>query len=132
MNTQEHLEKIKAKCLRLLAIAEKRTPGEWKAGTKGLSINGISYRLKQVGDLDITFEESDLTFIAACAGTAEAGWRATIAAIEFLYEVPHVNCESQRFYFSDVRKEEQERIGCNCKRGKYVEQIIAAWPEELL
>ena len=90
------LQKIRAKCQELLALAEKRTPGKWDADGE----------LKYMGD--------DGIFIAACAGPAEAGWRATIAAIDAL-NICHESSD-----FDDM----------NAWSG--LEAIIAAWPDELL
>lgn len=112
MTTQEHLQKIKAKCKELLAIAKKRTPGKWK-NTKPNSgrfqISGVQG--KQVCAMRNHNEQTDAdaTFISSCAGPAEAGWRATIAAIDDMlhYRTLHSDTEMER-------------------------NIIAAWPEELL
>jgi len=110
MTTEQHLQKIKAKCEELLAIAEKRTPGEWEYGNEavwcenngeGNSPTEICY---QIG-------EADATFIAACAGHAEAGWKSTVEIIDtilFLW--------SER---GDI---------CQC----IADDLIAAWPEDLL
>ena len=93
MTTTEHLQKIKAKCLALLAIAEKRTQGKW----------GV------MNCLWIAKDEQDAEFIAACAGPAEAGWKATVAAIDFLLRTSsESNFQAQAI------------------------SIIAAWPSELL
>lgn len=98
MNTKEHLEKIKTKCQELLATAENR----------------VSKKLEH----DVHFcahSNRDAKFIASCAGPAEAGWRATIAAIE-AYQFEST-CDS---YI------DQE------KAAEFMQQLIAAWPEEIL
>jgi hypothetical protein len=108
MNTQKHLQRIKAKCQKLLAIAEKRTAGEWRVFP--------SYRVNELSGLcvaemeSMTSDERDRNadFIASCAGAAEAGWRATIAAIEILPALDRI------------------------ESGRLADEIIAAWPEELL
>lgn len=112
MTTTEHLAKVRAKCVELLEIAEKRTPGKWKAGTKGFTIGGLSYTPKHVGTLNVPVTETDLAFIAACAGPAEAGWRSTIAAIDWIQSIRH----------SEGPKGTHEL--CN--------SILSAWPEETL
>ena len=114
MTTTERLQKIKAKCQELLAIAEKRTPGEWVNTISGSMLS--SYPVVITTDKPVHVEacESDYpentAFIASCAGPAEAGWKATIAAIE----------SAQAF--------EVEWIGHYMLR----DAILAAWPEELL
>ncbi len=109
MTPQEHLEKICTKCRELLAIAEKRTPGKW------LLHDGDAW--DQAGVTIISSrDDGTSSFIAACAGPAEAGWRATIAAIEGLQEC-----------YANASREE------DCNRAyDALNQIIAAWPEELL
>lgn len=123
MNTQEKLERIKARCQELLAIAEKRTPGEWEWGFHGAT--GF-HRIKQRdGEIDVVAtdlgcsqygqREIDATFIAFCAGPAEAGWRATIAAIDGLLLIA-------------TEGQEPERGSACFDLGK----ILAAWPDEIL
>jgi hypothetical protein len=83
------LEKIKAKCRANLALAEKRTPGRW------VFSQDYGDGRTQVVHTDedepwFLVEEThgaphpkrNAAFIAACAGAAEAGWKATIAAID--------------------------------------------------
>lgn len=84
MTTTEHLQRIRARCVELLAIAEKRTPGEWKQGDD----NHESIIIKGTGEHCYPLRwnngqgPDDARFIASCAGSAEAGWRSTIAAID--------------------------------------------------
>ena len=73
MTTEEHLNKIIAKCRELLAGAEKRTQ---------YFIKGLKH--DKARDL---MNEEDIEFGLSCAGPAEAGWRATIAAIEGLLPI---------------------------------------------
>jgi len=123
MTTTEHLEKIKAKCLANLALAENRTQGtwEWKAG-KEIEYDPYidlmcGYKVVLGPRHDGNFGSqlistpSDRTYIAACAGAAESGWKSTIAAIETAQLLESVN--------SDITN-------------AIVDAIIAAWPEELL
>ena len=126
MNTTEHLEKIKAKCLANLAIAEKRTAGNWHRWTKGCTVqiglsSNPSIRPHIVGwtgfdscGLALCQQKKNAAYIAACAGAAEAGWRSTIAAID---------------EFNDLSD-----WGASCRdfANKALDRIIAAWPEELL
>jgi hypothetical protein len=83
MTTTEHLQLIKAECERLLAIAEKRTQGEWKRHELQATIKG------EQRDVARCLLYEDANFIAACAGRAEAGWEATIAAIDGLDDIDH-------------------------------------------
>ena len=112
LTTEEHLNRILAKCKSLLETARKRTPGEWPA------IYGASMRIAQTNpNKDLAMTCDDCRFIASCAGPAEAGWEATIAAIEYI-------------------RSDAEIFGENTPRGQaarsQLNAIIAAWPEELL
>jgi hypothetical protein len=75
MTTTEHLQKIKAECERLLAIAEKRTKGKWiyHEGRR-MSIYADTFHQDAVlhGD-EYCIDYTDGDYIAACAGAAEAG-----------------------------------------------------------
>ena len=92
----EKLRRIDSHLERLLAIASKRTGGEWY-------IRNQQREIGQSGDFETetwissnsgdcvtngwNLEEQDegnFTFIASCAGNAEAGWKATRAAIACL------------------------------------------------
>ena len=141
MTQQEYLDRIAAKCRELLAIAEKRTPGEWGRVDRTVfaltpyvgdseyfkrklpdGINRFSCYVNRdnsqqsggAGDVELT---ANAQFIAACAGPAEAGWRATIAAIEALTKIakPAFGGKFQQYEAQDA-----------------IDAIIAAWPENLL
>ena len=117
MNTTEHLERIKARCEQLLVIAERRTHGEW--------INGGRYDLDYVHNRDdafCTMSTHNAAFIASCAGPAEAGWRATIAAIDDI--LPYLQ--------EDDATDGSSEPGHKWLLNKRAEPITAAWPEELL
>ena len=132
MSPEEHLNRIVAKCRELLAIAEKRTPGKWSVSHSDK--NGLhKIESKLVFVSSDTFEE-DAVFVANCAGPAEAGWRATIAAIE-----GRKNCPScggcgitdgwvPSYSNPDNSGGHPEAAPC-CT---HLKDIIAAWPEELL
>jgi hypothetical protein len=125
MTTTEHLQLIKAECERLLAIAEKRTQGEWnvyehRATWTSYLVRGGEKKNQlaqtfnwQDNGFDIN-SESNATYIAACAGRAEAGWRATIAAIDNL-ELMHEQPDMGEYAAWDA-----------------LQNIIAAWSLELL
>ena len=86
----EHLKRIDAHLERLLAIAEKRTPGEWKVcnGKHGTIIRLAKSTVGEPMDVcrawNCSHKDGNAAFIASCAGNAEAGWRATRAAIACL------------------------------------------------
>jgi hypothetical protein len=127
ITTTEHLQLIKAECERLLSIAEKRTQGEWSSPMDGL-IYASKARLFDIGSYSDGFgmEDNDATFIADCAGRAEAGWRATIAAIDGLlifYTLPNVEApnEVHQVWEHDAEIAEES-----------LNLILAAWPIELL
>ena len=110
MITQEKLTRIRAKCVELLAIAEKRTP--W-----------FERCLRHVKMRDLMNDE-DIKYGLSCAGATEAGWRSTIAAIDG---------------FLEIQGYEETRDGI-CPYGcdtpsiakRQIEQILAAWPDEIL
>lgn len=72
----DHLRAISDFLTKLLSDAEKRTPGRWHMS------NSSAYHVaSRDGDISSTNLVPDTVFIASCAGNAEAGWRATRAAI---------------------------------------------------
>ena len=79
----DHLKRIDAHLANLLAIAEKRTPGEWEVdqSTTWDQARGIH---PQIVQRNAYLTADDAAFIASCAGNAEAGWKATRAAIALL------------------------------------------------
>ena len=98
----EHLKLIDAHLERLLAIAEKRTPGGWVHDLERETIGDVA---TPDGDAIAQAQErieiaakygyrhrsrqnqqrnNNAAFIASCAGNAEAGWRATRAVIDWL------------------------------------------------
>lgn len=109
MTTTDHLSRIRAKCVELLEIASKRTQGKWETHNHPdgdpIGVGGSDF----CGSPLVCYlnASSNSNFVASCAGSAEAGWKATIAAIDL------VTC----FRIED---------------GESAETIIKAWPEELL
>ena len=112
LTTEQHLDRILAKCKALLETARKRTPGKWevqphKSWHKEFTVGPV---IIDYDDVDHNEQDANAAFIAACAGSAEAGWQATIAAIEGLEEMD----ETSHIY-------------------KFIAgNIIASWPEEIL
>lgn len=89
----EHLKLIDAHLERLLELAEKRTPGEWvKDYDNDTGKNDDSFwEWWEAGPArcEGVKGEEDAAFIASCAGNAEAGWRATRAAIAHIVSGGH-------------------------------------------
>lgn len=107
-----HLRAIDSHLTALLDLAAKRTPGEW-AGEYEL----VAQIIPNKTEFGVLICEGksypDMDFIAACAGRAEAGWRATKAAIAYLPE--------QTTQWGELSLEKQ-----------LIESILSAWPLELL
>jgi len=125
MKTQEHLQKIKAKCQELLSIAEQRTQGKWiHSEGRRMCLYADSLHASQVlygNEYELGGTDGD--FIASCAGPAEAGWKSTIAAIEAVLHIIEF-FESPPEHPLNQRELEIAMDVANA--------IIAAWPEELL
>ncbi len=129
MTQTEHLAKIRAKCVELLDIAEKRTQGTWgieqtdtanwigPMRRDGRKIDTIIADTDREGLWPSSLQRNDnnAAFIASCAGPAEAGWRSTIAAID--------KVRSQILYGNEEADDFANEIS---------HAIIYAWPEELL
>jgi hypothetical protein len=95
-NTTDRLARIRALCVENLAKAANRTPGKWwnedghaavfamtpKCRPNGEGLLQVNYYGRYVGK----DAHADAAYIAACAGAAEAGWKATIAAIDDVLE----------------------------------------------
>jgi len=130
MNAQEKLERIKARCQELLALAEKRTPGSWRrAGELATHVIGDYSRNNggMICDLPDSSPDCDqygpnASFIASCAGPAEAGWRATIAAIDGLLEIAGSEISADPYEACNHPSEAQAALNA----------ILTAWPDELL
>jgi hypothetical protein len=83
----EHLRKIDAHLEKLLSQAEKRTPGRWEF--RGGDIFGnIWAGIRVICGCPVARGRENATFIASCAGNAEAGWKAARAAIKWLIDGP--------------------------------------------
>lgn len=131
----EHLKRIDAHLEGLLDIASKRTPGEWEFTFEGGNGGASFPRIIEPGDFAASAAEvsiDDAFFIAACAGNAGSGWRATRVAIAALSKiaderepVEHGDCGNgpyvSMFRTSAARFAEQE-----------LESILAAFPLETL
>jgi len=101
MTTEEHLQRIRARCAELLALAQAANITNVETMAHHVSIN--------IGDWTPVKTPEIATFIASCSGPAEAGWKATTAAIEAA-----------------------ESLGNTAWGVALGAAIIAAWPEESL
>lgn len=114
-NQIEHLRLIDAHLERLLAIAEKRTPGEWTHQVSSSDPHRSLVNLRHANGVVATFAtrsgDLNLEFAASCAGNAEAGWKATRAAIKHILSGGH---------------------GYDNGEDLLVESILAAFPLEIL
>jgi hypothetical protein len=122
MNREEHLQRIVAKCRELLAIAEKPLLARvQKCGCivckcdSEISCYGCG--AKDCGNHALG-QIPEPVYKPHCAGPAEAGWGATIAAIEGLNEM--------RCHYGPIN------IMLTALLDEQESNIIAAWPEELL
>ena len=94
MTTTDRLARIRARCVELLELASKRTPGKWSGSYERIwhhqHLKGLADPSKRDGPHALAETAwghyGDAAFIVACAGAAEAGWRATISAIDVCLE----------------------------------------------
>jgi hypothetical protein len=84
----EHLKRIDAHLEKLLAQAEKRTPGRWYRG-KNRYVGVDELWIVEAWETNDLKGKPNATFIASCAGNAEAGWKAIRAAITRILGCPH-------------------------------------------
>jgi hypothetical protein len=133
MTQQEHLQKIKSKCEQLLALAEERTQGKWVHPTQ-LATHIICANSLNNGKLICDFMDSspdgnqyvaNAAFTAACAESAEAGWRTTLVTIDAILLARNIIGSPQEGFPSELDD-------CYHKLNFVLEAITAAWPEELL
>lgn len=134
MTTIEHLQRIKSRCQELLATAETRTPGKWVPHFNTVATRKNWWDVASTNshecvgheDCPMIHEEekqSNANFIASCAGPAEAGWRATIAAIECALMILETYAGRE---LKDIEYVEFETAKHLAK------SVINAWPEEVL
>jgi len=127
MNTTYHIALIKAHLNKLVALADKRTPGDWKNIDTG-SANVLRFadqpnrerpEFDGVTYIHTSNRRADATFIASCAGNAERGWRSTLDHLDECCE--QLNYAEANLYADNIRYW-RERI----------EKILAEWPVETL
>ena len=113
MTTNEKLDRIVAKCREIIALGEKRTKGRWEKSAAAHRIEsqiGLIAVMYGPEGSQIDYDDTrhrNCDFIVACAGPAEAMAKSTIAAVE-----------------TSIRNDWTE--------GRFVESILASWPDEIL
>jgi hypothetical protein len=122
----DHLKLIDAHLERLIGIASKRTPGEWELTYEGGNGGASFPRIIDPGDFAASAAEvstEDAFFIAASAGNAEAGWRATRVAIAGLLTIA-------QYQLDGVIVADESFLGRTARHT--LESILAAFPLETL
>lgn len=125
----EHLRATDAHLGRLLDIAAKRTPGEWEvdqAVTWDQS-RGIN---PQIVQRNAYLTADDATYIASCAGNAEAGWKATRAAIAAALQLQAVSLSPCNGGSCMVATDAEDTL--EGAVNTVIESILAAFPLELI
>lgn len=127
----DHLRAIDAHLTALLALAAKRTPGEWRNVGANFYSSGRNVGACFYSGINGLALVENAAFIAACAGRAEAGWRSTKAAIEdippLIDQLRQCKIAFQRQGWSTCQLD-----GILAAHGTILESILTAWPRELL
>lgn len=113
----DHLRRIDAHLAKLLSLAEKRTPGEWRCVNSPLG--GSSQQ-----------DEYDEMFVEACAGNAEAGWRAVRAAIAEILAAHEARYESWCLVCQELKQDPGSLQ--DYPLPPWADDILAAFPLEML
>jgi hypothetical protein len=140
-NDLEHLRKIERHLHHLLANAEKRTPGRWAFDPDNIGGGAWSYYGLVNADsgesvpVHVLVERpQNAPFIASCAGNAEAGWKATRAAIARILGCPRCGgtgiTKGWMPTYNDPDNASMAPEAEPCCEG--ASDILAAWPDELL
>lgn len=117
-----HLKLIDAHLDKLLALAAKRTAGVWRKEASRAYCVDDEFTYNVVGppsDYMYLQEEGDASFIAACAGNAEAGWGATKGMIMLIFGYE----ELSKTLTTPLTLE-----AVNIARDSILESILIAWP----
>lgn len=136
MTNNEHLQKIKAKCQQLLDIAAKRQLGTWAIDNDNLIagdryVLGVTFDEHVEGASNWPIVQQNRAFIASCAGPAEAGWKATIAAIN---DWTTLFASTEGFSDGAPDASDHDKL-CNeisSIARINIRYILSAWPIELL
>ena len=146
MNTKEHLEAIISFCRHNLEIAEKRTPGKWAYYASRVCSIDEFHDEARVDNVDVCHEidwranepkqktVDNLQFIAACAGAAEAGWKATIAAIEGIQQTKKSGDAITRIRWGHDGDCGADGRACDVVAfsDDAIAAILAAYPEDMI
>ncbi len=137
----EHLKLIDAHLERLLSTAEKRTPGEWRHRQGQMCSHWVSRadELSNICEVDTTSPytsaetSQNAAFIASAAGNAEAGWRATRAAIALCIANLHTDPEFPTHEDGEICDNDGQGCrACGYTERMLLEPILAAFPLESL
>lgn len=138
----EHLRRIDAHLEQLLAIAEKRTPGWWDHGYGNSLVvhKKTDYTIASTSSSEIVEEDCPIIpwgeqvanseFIASCAGNAEAGWRATRAAIAEILAAHEARFESWCLVCQELNQDPGKLE--DYPLPPWSDDILAAFPLELI
>jgi len=134
MTQQEHLSRIRTRCVELLETAESRTPGWWRHDTSQGQVGSVESKrnviamtqelIELAGDPpgQIVQRDKNAAFIASAAGSFEAALASTVAAIDTLKPISESEMCADAAHACDHPIEASEAIN----------SIIASWPIELL
>ena len=92
----EHLKLIDAHVERLLAIAEKRIPGDYVKLDTYVGSKDNHHGIADFCYCGEAENEDNASYFASCAGNAEAGWMATRSMIDYLLMM-HKHGEGHRY-----------------------------------
>lgn len=138
LTIEEHLNRILTKCKSLREEARKRTPGKWIQELECVWLyEGDELGAHCISDCHsqhtrgIQTSRNNAAFIASCAGPAEAGWEATIGAIE-QWKSLYIYTDGFADGAPDASAHDKlcNEVAHIAKTA--IQSIIAAWPEELL
>lgn len=129
MTRDEKLDAILAHCRELLALSEKRTTGKWKVVQTNDGKEISNHRQSWVASSD-DIVALNATFIASCAGNAEAGWRSTIEAIEGLRQMENFKDLNGSSRGPWCENDGQGCMACN-HASEMLDSIITAWEGQL-
>lgn len=116
-----HLRRIDALLASLLSTAEKRSSGEWHKECHDNSfVHGCAVGDKKHGLIASRLTQGNAAFIASCAGNAEAGWRATRAAIALCIANLHTDPEFPTHEAGEIC----DNDGQGCRACGYTERIL--------
>jgi len=128
MKQEQKIERIRAKCQKILELGKLRTQGRWDICTTRYQQPGYPYAVLHYADKpegnDVISAhvrgESNAAFIASCAGTAEAMARSTLVALHRI------------IIMRDSMQVGVDRIELWDECNLLIDCILESWPDELL